>query len=50
MAAGRQRQPWTNPSSGEKIEIDTNFVVPLYFQTLAIPVLSGRDFTDDDQQ
>jgi hypothetical protein len=48
MAGGRQRQPWTNPSSGEKIEIDTNFVVPLYFQTLAIPVLSGRDFTDDD--
>ncbi len=48
LAAGRQRQPWVNPTSGEKVEIDTNFVGPRYFQTLGIPVLSGRDFTDDD--
>jgi predicted permease len=48
LAPGRQRQPWVNPSSGEEVEIDTNFVGPRYFQTLGIPVLSGRDFSDDD--
>ena len=48
LAPGRQRQPWVNPTSGETAEIDTNFVGPRYFQTLGIPVLSGRDFTDDD--
>ena len=50
LAPGRQRQPWVNPSSGEKLELDTNFVGPQYFQTLGIPVLSGRDFTDDDRR
>ena len=50
LAPGRQRQPWLNPTSGEKVEIDTNFVGPRYFQTLGIPVLSGRDFTDDDRR
>lgn len=48
LASGRQRQPWVNPTSGEKVEIDTNFVGPRYFQTLRIPLLSGRDFNDDD--
>ena len=48
LAPGRQRQPWVNPASGEKVEIDTNFVGPRYFQTLGIPVLSGRDITDED--
>jgi predicted permease len=48
LAPGRQRQPWLNPASGERVEIDTNFVGPRYFQTLAIPVLRGRDFDDDD--
>ena len=37
-----------NPTSGDKVEIDTNFVGPRYFQTLGIPVISGRDFADDD--
>jgi putative ABC transport system permease protein len=50
LAPGRQRQPWVNPTSGEKVEIDTNFVGPRYFQTLSIPVLSGRDFNDDDRR
>lgn len=50
LAPGRQRQPWVNPSSGEKIEIDTNFVGPQYFHTLGIAVLSGRDFTSDDRR
>jgi predicted permease len=48
LAGGRQRQPWVNPTSGEKIEIDTNFVGPRYFETLGIPVLNGREFADDD--
>jgi predicted permease len=48
LAPGRQRQPWSNPASGETTEIDTNFVGPRYFQTLGIPVLSGRDFNEDD--
>ena len=48
LAPGRQRQPWVNPTSGDKAEIDTNFVGPRYFHTLGIPVLSGRDFNDDD--
>ncbi len=30
LAPGRQRQPWVNPTSGEKLEIDTNFVGPRY--------------------
>ena len=48
LAPGRQRQPWVNPASGDKIEIDTNFVGPRYFQTLGIPLLSGREFNEDD--
>jgi predicted permease len=50
LAPGRQRQPWPNPASGEKIEIDTNFVGPSYFQTLGIPSLSGREFNDTDDR
>ena len=48
LSPGRQRQPWVNPTSGEAIEIDTNFVGPRYFQTLGIPVLSGREFSEED--
>jgi len=48
LAGSRQRQPWLNPASGEKIEIDTNFVGPRYFQTLEIPVLNGREFDEND--
>jgi predicted permease len=50
LAPGRQRQPWLNPASGEKITMDTNFVGPRYFRTLGIPVLSGRDFDGDDRR
>jgi predicted lysophospholipase L1 biosynthesis ABC-type transport system permease subunit len=28
LAAGGQRQPWVNPASGDKFEVDTNFVGP----------------------
>ncbi len=48
LAAGRQRQPWRHPASGEKFELDTNFVGPRYFRTLDVPLLSGREFGDDD--
>jgi predicted permease len=48
LASGRQRQPWVNPTSGEKIELDTNSVGPEYFRTLDIPVLRGREFGDRD--
>ena len=32
LAPGRQRQPWLHPTSGEKFELDTNFVGPRYFR------------------
>jgi predicted permease len=48
LAPGRQRQPWLHPVSGERLELDTNFVGPRYFDTLAIPLLRGREFRDED--
>ena len=48
LAQSRQRQPWVNPVSGEKHSIDTNFVGPRYFQTLAVPLLRGREFDESD--
>jgi macrolide transport system ATP-binding/permease protein len=48
LAPGRQRQPWVNPTSGEKIELDTNSIGPSYFRTLEIPILRGREFSADD--
>jgi predicted permease len=48
LAPGRQRQPWLNPSSGEKLDVDTNFVGPRYFRTLEIPLIGGREFDDQD--
>jgi predicted permease len=48
LAPGRQRQHWHNPNSGRQLELDTNFVGPRYFQTLEIPLLSGRDFEEHD--
>ena len=50
LAPGRQRQPWLNPASGEKIEIDTNVVAPRYFRTLDIPLLRGREFDERDRK
>jgi predicted permease len=48
LVPGRQRQPWVHPASGEKINLDTNFVGPRYFQTLGIPLGGGREFSEDD--
>jgi predicted permease len=48
LAAGGQRQPWVNAASGDAIDVDTNFVGPRYFQTLGIPLVGGRDFSEDD--
>jgi predicted permease len=48
LTPGRQRQPWRHPTSGEKFELDTNFVGPRYFRTLDVPLLRGREFGDDD--
>jgi predicted permease len=50
LAPGRQRQHWVNPTSGEERQLDTNYVGPRYFQTLGIPLVGGRDFTDDDRR
>lgn len=48
LAPGRQRQPWVNATTGEKLEIDTNFVGPRYFRTLDIPLVRGREFDERD--
>jgi predicted permease len=48
LAPGRQRQRWLHPTSGERVELDTNFVGPRYFRTLAVPLVHGREFDDKD--
>ena len=48
LTPGRQMQPWRHPTSGEKFELDTNFVGPRYFRTLDVPLLRGREFGDND--
>jgi predicted permease len=32
------------------IEIESNVITPLYFEVLGIPLLRGRDFSDQDQE
>jgi predicted permease len=48
LASGRQRQPALNPTSGEVTEIDSSFVGPRYFRTLGIPLVGGREFSEQD--
>jgi predicted permease len=38
-----------SPKPGERTVVDMNAVGPRYFETLGIPILLGRDFTDRDQ-
>jgi predicted permease len=48
LAPGRQRQLWLHPTTGDKLELDTNFVGPRYFRTLDIALLRGREFGEED--
>jgi predicted permease len=50
LAPNRQRQHWLHPTSGEELELDTNFVGPRYFRTLDVPLLRGREFGDEDRR
>jgi len=38
---------WT-PAPGEELQVDQRAATPQYFQTMRIPVLQGRSFTDGD--
>jgi predicted permease len=48
LQADRQRWPVLDPASGEILEIDTNFIGPSYFRTLATPLVGGREFDRRD--
>jgi predicted permease len=39
-----------SPAPGEQMTVSTPAVAPDYFETLRIPVLQGRDFTDRDNR
>jgi macrolide transport system ATP-binding/permease protein len=45
---GTQVEGYT-PEPGEDMGIDTNMVGPGYFHTLEIPMVAGRDFTEQDR-
>ncbi|MCZ6915440.1 MAG: ABC transporter permease [Gemmatimonadetes bacterium] len=36
------------PAAGEEMRIEANWVGPRYFRTLGIPLINGRDFTEQD--
>ena len=40
--------PVVPPAGGTPIRLDGSIVYPRYFATMGIPIVKGRDFTDDD--
>ncbi len=40
--------PVVPPAGGAPIRLDGSIVYPRYFATMGIPIVKGRDFTDDD--
>jgi putative ABC transport system permease protein len=40
--------PVVPPAGGAPIRLDGSIVYPRYFATIGIPIVKGRDFTDDD--
>jgi predicted permease len=48
LAPGGQRQNLRHEASAEVLSIETNVVGPSYFRTLAIPVIRGREFSEQD--
>ncbi len=50
MQAGLEAEGALPPKTGEQRYAKARYVYPSYFQTLGMPLLSGRDFTDRDAQ
>ena len=51
LGLGRIEVPGTTPPSAERgWDADWNVITPGYFETLRIPVVRGRDFTDADRE
>jgi len=50
MQAGLDAEGALPPKTGEQRYAKARYVYPSYFQTLGMPLLSGRDFTDRDAQ
>ena len=47
-ARSRSDSPSSRPAGGTPIRLDGTIVYPRYFATMGIPIVKGRDFTDDD--
>ena len=50
MQAGLDAEGALPPKTGEQRYAKARYVYPSYFQTLGMPLLSGKDFTDRDTQ
>ncbi len=50
MQAGLDAEGALPPKTGEQRYAKARYVFPSYFQTIGMPLLSGRDFTDRDTQ